>query len=170
MRFLYTPVLFLAGITPSLATYAGFSSLTHFVPLGDSYTSINFNLANSPLPSTTRPLGFHAPGQPYSNGPNFIAYLTASTSIKTYDLGFGGATIAAGVTPPSYDWVETFQDQVNLLLSHPANAPWRAANPSKVLFSAWFGINDLRLSLRRTHLNLNPNPRKLRLTNPRQCQ
>ncbi|KAI4255285.1 MAG: hypothetical protein L6R42_006813, partial [Xanthoria sp. 1 TBL-2021] len=83
---------------------------------GDSYTSTSFNI-RGPQPSRENPLGNPAyPGATSANGPNYVDFLTTTYNqsfIRTFNLGYGGATIDPSLLGSPYGLiVQSFRQQV----------------------------------------------------------
>ncbi|KAI4161073.1 MAG: hypothetical protein LQ342_005236 [Letrouitia transgressa] len=118
---------------------------------GDSYTSTSFNI-HGHQPDAENPLGNPAyPGATSSDGPNYVDFLTSTYNqsfIRTYNLGYGGATIDPSLVSSPYGLiVQSFQQQVQeeflpVYASNPS-VPWTSADS---LFTVFFGINDVILS------------------------
>lgn len=118
---------------------------------GDSYTSTSFNI-HGHQPDAENPLGNPAyPGATSSDGPNYVDFLTSTYNqsfIRTYNLGYGGATIDPSLVGSPYGLiVQSFQQQVQeeflpVYASNP-NVLWTSADS---LFTVFFGINDVILS------------------------
>lgn len=130
--------------------YCGFKSLKYVFSFGDSYTQTGFNLTNgSPLPSVGNPMGNPPwPGWTASNGPNWIGYLTTTynaSTLLTYNMAYGGATIDSTLVKPWRDDVLSLKNQIEDLFlahlgSHPSTTPWRSNNS---IFTIFIGINDI---------------------------
>ena len=126
---------------------------------GDSYTSTGFNV-HGPQPSPSNPLGNPAyPGATSSNGPNYVDFLSTTyneSDIRTYNFGYGGATIDPALLPSPYGLiVQSFEQQVTQsflpIYSH-GEVPWSADD---TLFTIFFGINDVILSYSQQNSSLN---------------
>ncbi|KAL8893108.1 MAG: hypothetical protein Q9215_000113 [Flavoplaca cf. flavocitrina] len=83
---------------------------------GDSYTSTAFNI-RGPQPSRENPLGNPPyPGATSANGPNYVDFLTTTYNqsfIRTFNFGYGGATIDPSLIASPYgSIVQSFQQQV----------------------------------------------------------
>lgn len=82
------------------------------------------------------------------SGPNWIGYLTTTynaSTLLTYNLAYGGATIDSTLVKPWRDDVLSLTNQVEDLFlahlgSHPASTPWKSDNS---LFTFFIGINDI---------------------------
>lgn len=113
---------------------------------GDSYTSTSFNI-RGPQPSRENPLGNPAyPGATSANGPNYVDFLTTTYNqsfIRTFNLGYGGATIDPSLLGSPYGLiVQSFRQQVQeeFLPTYATNTgvEWSGSNS---LFTVFFGIN-----------------------------
>lgn len=143
-------VLSTSATPASKSPYRGFKKLKYVFSFGDSYTQTGFNLTNgSPLPSAGNPMGNPPwPGWTSSNGPNWIGYLTTTynaSTLLTYNMAYGGATIDSALVKPWRDDVLSLKNQIEDLFlkhlgSHPATTPWRSDNS---LFTIFIGINDV---------------------------
>ncbi|KAJ6263168.1 Acetylesterase [Drechslerella dactyloides] len=115
--------------------------------IGDSSTQTGFD-PNGIQPSVGNPMGNPPyPGWTSSGGINWIDVATAKynrSTVLTYNLAYGGATIDANLVAPYASNVLSLTDQTNQFLSiyanSPASAPW---SPSNTLFSVFIGINDI---------------------------
>lgn len=79
------------------------------------------------------------------NGPNWVDFLTTdynSSTLLTYNLADGGATIDTATVLPWKPGVYSLIDQVHerFLPYYGRNASWKADN---TLFAFWIGINDV---------------------------
>lgn len=112
---------------------------------GDSYTQTGFNVSLE-APSKSNPLGNPPyPGWTSSNGPNWVGYLTTKhndSTLLTYNLAYGGATVDSALVEPWQPAVLSLSDQVkDLFLPNYANASfWEAES---TIFGIWIGINDV---------------------------
>ncbi|KAI4288642.1 MAG: hypothetical protein L6R35_002095 [Caloplaca aegaea] len=127
---------------------------------GDSYTSTSFNI-NGPQPSVENPLGNPAyPGATSANGPNYVDFLTTTYNqsfIRTFNLGYGGATIDPSLVGSPYGLiVQSFRQQVQeeFVPTYATNSgvEWTGSNS---LFTVFFGINDVILSYGQRNSTLN---------------
>jgi phospholipase/lecithinase/hemolysin len=142
--FLASPTL-AANVTSS---WSSWSNINHLFVFGDSYTQTGFNpLSTQPSPSN--PFGNPPyPGWTSSNGPNWIDFLTTTynhSTVLTYNLASGGATVDAALVAPYAPTVVSVKDQVRTQFlpiygAKPSSAPW-SANDS--LFAFFIGINDV---------------------------
>ncbi|KAF8596374.1 hypothetical protein BDV93DRAFT_415003, partial [Ceratobasidium sp. AG-I] len=134
-------------ITSTTVIYDPFPTNLHYwFSFGDSYSQTWFNISGT-KPSVGNPMG--NPDYPGwtacagGNVPNWVGLITTkynASTILTYNLAYGGATIDANLVKPYVDTVQSLTDQVNLFLANKAVAPWKAYN---TLFSVWIGINDI---------------------------
>jgi phospholipase/lecithinase/hemolysin len=138
--------------SPTLATnvtsWPGWSKITHLFVFGDSYTQTGFNpLSTQPSPSN--PLGNPPyPGWTSSNGPNWVDYLATAynrSTVLTYNLASGGATVDSALVAPYAPTVVSVKEQVRTQFlpiygSETKSVAWRA-NDS--LFAFFIGINDV---------------------------
>jgi phospholipase/lecithinase/hemolysin len=115
---------------------------------GDSYTTTGFN-ETGVQPTKTNPLGNPTyPGYTAANGPNWVDFLTVKynlSTLLTYDVAWGGATIDSALVAPYEPTVSSVAQQVENLwfpnyASKPASAPWSSDN---TLFAIFDGINDV---------------------------
>lgn len=82
------------------------------------------------------------------NGPNWVDFLTTEynrSTVLTYNLADGGATVDGDLIKPWKPEVQSLIDQVRKrylpnYAKKPAHAPWTASNS---LFGFWIGINDV---------------------------
>lgn len=127
---------------------------------GDSYTSTSFNI-NGPQPSVENPLGNPPyPGATSANGPNYVDFLTTTYNrsfIRTFNLGYGGATIDPSLVGSPYGLiVQSFRQQVQeeFVPTYATNSgvEWTGSNS---LFTVFFGINDVILSYGQRNSTLN---------------
>ncbi|KAI5795395.1 hypothetical protein DFH27DRAFT_484433, partial [Peziza echinospora] len=115
---------------------------------GDSYTQTGFNLTNgSPYPSASNPLGNpNYPGWTSSNGPNWVGYLATKyneSTLLTYNLAYGGATVDSKLVTPWRDDVLSLRNQVEDLFFPyltTNSTPWTGSDS---LFSFFIGVNDV---------------------------
>lgn len=130
----------------------GWSSIHKIFSFGDSYTTTNFQVTGA-QPNTTYPYG----NPPYvqngtsADGPNWIENLVTGYNqsfIELFNFAVGGAAVDKSLTHEIYDIVPDFTEQVaNTFLPYYAGVGNRSANWSSdhVLFTAFFGINDLSM-------------------------
>lgn len=133
--------------------WPGFSGIKHVFTFGDSYTTTSFNYTHLPYPSPSNPLGNPAyPGATSANGPNWVDYFTVKynrSTLLTYNLGSGGATVDANLVPPVASSVRSLRGQVKDefvpgYVRGRANAPGAPAWVAEdTLFMIWIGINDV---------------------------
>lgn len=133
--------------------WPGFPGIKHVFTFGDSYTTTQFNYTSLPYPSPSNPLGNPAyPGLTSANGPNWVDYFTVKynrSTLLTYNLGDGGATVDASLVPPVVSWVRSLRAQVvdefvPGYVRERADAPGAPAWVAEdTLFMIWIGINDV---------------------------
>lgn len=133
---------------PSPGHRSGWSSITHIISFGDSYTQTGFD-SNGAQPSRANPLGNPAyPGYTSSNGPNWIDFLTTNwnkTFIETVNLAYGGATVDGALIQAYLPTVLSVKQQINeqyipIYSNHPSYFNWQ---PESTLFTIFIGINDV---------------------------
>lgn len=141
----------LSLITSALATnssWSGWSSIRTLFVFGDSYTQTGFS-PTSTQPSPSNPFGNPPyPGWTSSNGPNWVGFLTTTynaSTILTYNLAYGGATVDSALVTPYAPTVISMKDQVEkqfvpIYGGKPDAAPWSGESS---LFAFWIGINDV---------------------------
>ncbi|KAI4285791.1 MAG: hypothetical protein L6R38_000344 [Xanthoria sp. 2 TBL-2021] len=111
-----------ASSVPPLVTrqsgkaWSGWQNIQYLFTFGDSYTSTSFNI-RGPQPNPQNPLGNPAyPGATSANGPNYVDFLTTTYNqsfIRTFNLGYGGATIDPSLLGSPYGLiVQSFRQQV----------------------------------------------------------
>jgi len=153
--------------------WAGWQNLESLFVFGDSWTSMDFKLEGE-QPSLANPIGNPAfPGDVSSVGPNWAGFLTATynaSSVFTYNLGTGAATVARDVVPPVFPMTYTFEEQVRdkFVKVYAAQVkqstdvedePGRKAlasrdvetglwDPRTTLFAIWVGVVDIALLVR----------------------
>jgi len=129
--------------------WPGWNGIKHAFIFGDSYTTTGFNNTVGPQPSVGNPLGNPPyPGFTASNGPNWVDFLTVqynASTLLTYNVAFGGATVDSSLVTPFEPTVLSVAEQVldeffPSYASSPAIAPWTSAD---TLFSVFIGINDV---------------------------
>jgi phospholipase/lecithinase/hemolysin len=130
------------------SSWSGWKNVKQLFVFGDSYTQTGFDI-NGAQPSTSNPFGNPAyPGYTSSNGPNWVGFLSKTynaSSILTYNMAYGGATVDSALVTPYAPTVISMKDQVRTQFlptygSHPATAPWTS---SSSLFAFFIGINDV---------------------------
>jgi len=128
--------------------WPGWSGIKYAFIFGDSYTQTGFNQSLT-QPTPTNPLGNPTyPGYTASNGPNWVDYLTVkynASTLLTYNLAYGGATIDSSLVAPYEPQVSSISDQIQnewvpTYSSKPSSAPWASDN---TLFAVFDGINDV---------------------------
>lgn len=136
--------------------WSGWPGVEHLFVFGDSYSSIGF-VTSGEQPSPGNPLGNPPyPGSTTANGPNWVGLLATEynrSTILTYDLAFGGATVDNDIVEAYHSGVPSLKKQV-LEWYMPAYVVqrkfWTAQNS---LFAFFIGINDVGNSY--AHGNLN---------------
>ncbi|KAK2626767.1 hypothetical protein QTJ16_003942 [Diplocarpon rosae] len=130
------------------SNWPGWVGLKNAFVFGDSYSTTGFN-ASGIQPTPTNPLGNPTyPGYTSSNGPNWVDYLTVkynSSTLLTYNLAHGGATISSALVAPYDPQVSSVADQIQnqwfpVYAGSPASTPWSSNN---TLFAIFDGINDI---------------------------
>ncbi|KAH4610610.1 hypothetical protein HBH82_048740 [Parastagonospora nodorum] len=130
------------------SSWSGWKNVKHLFVFGDSYTQTGFD-AKAAQPSPSNPFGNPTfPGWTSSNGPNWVGFLTATynqSTILTYNLASGGATVDSALVKPYAPTVVSVKEQVQtqflpIYSSKPASAPWTAESS---LFAFFIGINDV---------------------------
>ncbi|KAH9864134.1 hypothetical protein J1614_010068 [Plenodomus biglobosus] len=115
---------------------------------GDSYTQTGFDV-NGTQPNAANPFGNPTyPGWTSSNGPNWIGFLTTTynaSSLLTYNMAYGGATVDSALVTPYAPTVLSLKDQVESEFLpkygiHDPSTPWSSASS---LFAFFIGINDV---------------------------
>jgi len=153
--------------------WAGWQNLESLFVFGDSWTSMDFKLEGE-QPSLANPIGNPAfPGDVSSVGPNWAGFLTATynaSSVFTYNLGTGAATVARDVVPPVFPMTYTFEEQVRDKFvkvyaaqvkqstdvedgterKAPASSDVTTGlwDPRTTLFAIWVGVVDIALLVR----------------------
>jgi hypothetical protein len=129
-------------------SWSGWSNVKHLFVFGDSYTQTGFNVTSTP-PSSSNPFGNPPyPGWTSSNGPNWVGFLTTTynaSTLLTYNMAYGGATVDSTLVTPYAPTVISMKDQVLTEFlptygSYPASAPWTSESS---LFAFFIGINDV---------------------------
>ncbi|KAG4424869.1 hypothetical protein IFR04_002029 [Cadophora malorum] len=130
------------------SNWPGWSGIKNAFIFGDSYTTTGFN-ETGVQPTPTNPLGNPTyPGYTASNGPNWVDYLTVkynASTLLTYNLAYGGATINSALVAPYKPEVFSIADQVQnqwfpTYAGKPASTPWSSKD---TLFAIFDGINDV---------------------------
>ncbi|KAI0514959.1 hypothetical protein F5B22DRAFT_609171 [Xylaria bambusicola] len=128
--------------------WVGWENIRNAFIFGDSYTQTGFDYTST-QPSTANPFGNPAyPGWTSSNGPNWVGYLTFkynASSLLTYNLAYGGATVDSDLVAPYDVSVKSLKDQVESefipgYTGSSAKATWTGDNS---IFAVWIGINDI---------------------------
>jgi phospholipase/lecithinase/hemolysin len=133
-----------------------------------------FDHTSSPYPSPSNPLGNPPyPGFTSANGPNWVDFLTVrynASTLLTYNLGFGGATVDSALVYPYRPDVVSLKQQVNdeFMPTYASSRRQRQQQyadlrrrrrhtpagvapewtSSDALFAIWIGINDVGMSFR----------------------
>ncbi|KAI0869595.1 hypothetical protein GGS24DRAFT_478302 [Hypoxylon argillaceum] len=140
-----------ASARPSCGTtssWVGWRNIKNAFIFGDSYTQTGFDYTLA-QPSTANPFGNPTyPGYTSSNGPNWVGYLTYkynASSLLTYNLAYGGATVDSALVTPYLPTVKSLKDQVQSefipgYTGSSAKAQWTGSNS---VFAVWIGINDI---------------------------
>ncbi|KUJ20678.1 uncharacterized protein LY89DRAFT_579510 [Mollisia scopiformis] len=130
------------------SNWPGWAGIKHAFIFGDSYTTTGFN-ASLTQPTRTNPLGNPTyPGYTAANGPNWVDFLTVkynASTLLTYNLAYGGATINSALVAPYLPTVSSVAQQIEnewfpAYASKPSTAPWNAQD---TLFAIFDGINDV---------------------------
>ncbi|KAJ3562508.1 hypothetical protein NPX13_g8544 [Xylaria arbuscula] len=128
--------------------WVGWENIKNAFIFGDSYTQTGFDYTST-QPSTANPLGNPTyPGWTSSNGPNWVGYLTFTynaSSLLTYNLAYGGATVDSDLVAPYDVSVKSLKDQVESefipgYTGSSAKATWTGDDS---IFAVWIGINDI---------------------------
>jgi phospholipase/lecithinase/hemolysin len=145
---LATTSLAAASTTNGTTSWSGWPNVRHLFVFGDSYTQTGFDPKAS-QPSPSNPFGNPPyPGWTSSNGPNWLGFLTTlynHSTILTYNLASGGATVDSALVAPYAPTVLSLKDQIQnqflpIYSSHPSTAPWTSTSS---LFAFFIGINDV---------------------------
>ena len=137
---------FLAAQTYAQSQWSGWDEISTIFVFGDSYSTTGFQ-PNGTQPNFANPLGNPAlPGQTFSNGRNWINFLTSTYNdsfIQTYNFARAGASLDSfGQQTP----FRPFDVQVNQFflpnyaLNNTNLTRWK---PDSTLFISFFGINDV---------------------------
>jgi len=140
----------LASCTPTpntTSSWSGWQNIKQLFAFGDSYTQTGFD-PTSTQPSPSNPFGNPPyPGWTSSNGPNWLGFLTTTynqSTILTYNMAYGGATVDSALVKPYADSVVSMKDQVEKqfvpIYRDRKSAKWNAEDS---LFAFWIGINDV---------------------------
>ncbi|KAJ4393271.1 hypothetical protein N0V93_002479 [Gnomoniopsis smithogilvyi] len=135
------------------SSWPGFSGINNIFSFGDSYTTTNFDFTGQ-QPTPDNPLG----NPPYPGmtsalpAPNWIDFLTVKynqSSLLTYNLAVGGATVDSDLVFPFFPTVLSLKEQVHQRFvpgynqvngSAPLTRSWHG---NDTLFAFWIGINDV---------------------------
>ncbi|KAL8856639.1 MAG: hypothetical protein Q9178_006795 [Gyalolechia marmorata] len=143
------------------ATWSGWKGVEKIFSFGDSYTDTGFNPTGA-QPNDTYPLGnpfsnsSTPPYHTFTNGPNWIEYLTFKyneSQIDTYNLARPGATVnttAIGQNE-TVDLIHQISDRFvpNYVVQNKVG--WNASNS---IFSLFFGINDVDRTWKKQDLKI----------------
>ncbi|RPA84528.1 hypothetical protein BJ508DRAFT_323442 [Ascobolus immersus RN42] len=130
----------------TLHPWPGLAGIKHAFFFGDSYTTLKYDVNAAPHPSIANPLGLPYPGLPTSNGPNWVSYLTYhhnSSTILSFALAFGGATISRPLIPPFEGYIWDLDQQLSYWGGRLCNGKWYNWKRESSLAFFWFGINDV---------------------------
>ncbi|KAF2143108.1 carbohydrate esterase family 16 protein [Aplosporella prunicola CBS 121167] len=142
-----TSAFLLSVASLSLAAPTAKAGPKYLFSFGDSYSQTGFEITGT-KPSAANPLGNpDFPGWTTSGGTNWIGHLVRdynATSLYSFNLASGGATVDATLVKPYADTVLSLVDQVGQfsanLASKPDYAPWTSED---ALFAVWLGVNDV---------------------------
>ncbi|KAF2679252.1 carbohydrate esterase family 16 protein [Lentithecium fluviatile CBS 122367] len=142
----------------SQSSWPGWGGISNIFAFGDSYTTTRFQI-NGTQPNIDNPLGNPAfPGQTFSNGRNWIDFLTYSYNdslIFSYNFAMGGASVDSFGVPNPFRPMDQQVRQFFLPNYAPnatdAKAKWASDN---TLFTSFFGINDINTSFRTGRANM----------------
>ncbi|KAF2635224.1 hypothetical protein P280DRAFT_197923 [Massarina eburnea CBS 473.64] len=161
MHLQFLTLILLSFIHPISAqpkNWPGWNGISNLFVFGDSYTATSFDI-NSTQPNNANPLGNPAfPGQTFSNGRNYIDFLTYTYNdslIYSYNIAMGGASVDSFGQPSMF---RPFDQQVRQFFlpnyaqnSTKAKARWRS---NDTLFTSFFGINDVNASFKLGRANM----------------
>lgn len=128
--------------------WVGWENIKNAFIFGDSYTQTGFDYTQT-QPSADNPFGNPTyPGWTSSNGPNWVGYLTVkynASSLLTYNLAYGGATVDSALVTPYDPSVKSLKDQVQseFIPGYTGSAPKAAWTGDDSIFAIWIGINDI---------------------------
>ncbi|KAI4241880.1 MAG: hypothetical protein L6R40_004279 [Gallowayella cf. fulva] len=143
-------------------TWSGWKGVEKIFSFGDSYTDTGFNPTGA-QPNDTYPLGnpfsnsSTPPYHTFTNGPNWIEYLTFKyneSQIDTYNLARSGAvvnTTAIGQNE-TIDLIHQINDRFAPNYVSQNTVGWNASNS---LFSLFLGVNDVNRSWKQHNLQIN---------------
>lgn len=144
------------------SSWPGFAGLNNIFSFGDSYTTTNFDYLG-PQPTVDMPLGNPAwPGLtsafPAANWIDFLTVEYNQSSLLTYNLAIGGATVDSDlVVPLMPEFTGSLKDQIyeRLLPGYhpklgtvPLSQPWYG---NDTLLAIWIGINDVTMTYMKGH-------------------
>ncbi|PMD22850.1 carbohydrate esterase family 16 protein [Hyaloscypha hepaticicola] len=142
------------------SAWPGWSGVKHAFIFGDSYTTTGFNVSGT-QPTPTNPLGNPTyPGYTASNGPNWVDFLTVkynASTLLTYDLAYGGATIDSALVAPYLPTVSSVAEQIQneWFPAYGADSPKASWSSDDSLFAIFDGINDVGNSYLKNSTALN---------------
>ena len=128
--------------------YLSNPSEAYAIGSGDSYTTTGFNVSGT-QPTPTNPLGNPTyPGYTSSNGPNWVDFLTVkynASTLLTYNLAYGGATIDSALVAPYLPTVSSVAEQIEneWFPAYGADSPKASWSSDDSLFAIFDGINDV---------------------------
>lgn len=154
LLFVLSAVAFLSHERKTASSWKGIEQIDHYFAFGDSWTDTRFQFSG-PQPSIENPLGNPAfPGRTSSNGWNYVGYLTAKynhTFIKSYNLGYSGATIDTKIDEGYFNW-DDFTHRIEDFVEHyTLNGTAKGWQPENTLFSTFYGINDFCVFNKKLH-------------------
>ncbi|KAJ8070103.1 hypothetical protein OCU04_000498 [Sclerotinia nivalis] len=130
------------------SNWPGWNKIQYAFTFGDSYSATGFE-TNGTQPTPTNPLGNPPyPGYSATNGQNWVDLLTVKynkSTVLTYNLAYGGATIDSDLVAPYEPQVSSVAEQIEnqffpTYAGKPEIAPWSSGN---TLFAIFDGINDV---------------------------
>lgn len=135
------------------SSWPGFSGIKNVFSFGDSYTSTGFDYTGQ-QPTEDNPLGNPPyPGDtsawPAANWIDFLTVKYNQSSLLTYNLAVGGATVDSDLVVPFFPTVLSLKEQVYQRFvpgysqvdgTAPLTRPWHG---NDTLFAFWIGINDI---------------------------
>jgi len=128
--------------------WPGWNGIKNAFIFGDSYTTTGFNVSLT-QPTPTNPLGNPTyPGYTASNGPNWVDYLTVkynASTVLTYNLAYGGATIDSALVAPYLPTVSSVAEQIEneWFPTYAASSSSPKWSSDDTLFAIFDGINDV---------------------------
>lgn len=134
-------------------SWPGFAGIKNVFSFGDSYTTTSFNV-NGQQPTPDNPLG--NPEYPGTTSafpsPNWIDFLTVEynqSSLLTYNIAVGGATVDQNLVTPFHPIMLSLTQQIYQLfvpMYHPKTGTAKLSRPwhgDDTLIAIWIGINDV---------------------------